>query len=90
MAAPPSGDEDGTQIAAANYSVQGSTIVGAPGPDWHIIGAGDFTGNGQDDILWRTDGGALAIWQMNGFQIQSADFIRQGTQQVGAPAPTGT
>jgi uncharacterized protein len=28
----------------------------------------DFSGDGKSDILWRSDAGAIAIWQMNGFQ----------------------
>jgi hypothetical protein len=78
---------NGAQIVAANYTLQGSTIVGAPGPDWHVIGSGDFNGDGDSDLLWRTDGGALAIWEMNGTQIKTADYIRQGAAQVKAPGP---
>jgi serralysin len=78
---------NGAQIAAANYTMQGSTIVGAPGPDWHVIGSGDCNGDGDSDLLWRTDGGALAIWEMNGTQIKMADYIRQGAAQVKAPGP---
>jgi FG-GAP-like repeat len=76
-----------SQLKAADYTRAGSAIVGAPGRDWHIVGAGDFNGDGDADILWRTDGGALAIWSMNGTQIQSADFTRQGTSPVKAPGP---
>jgi hypothetical protein len=78
---------NGTQVTAASYTMIGSTVIGAPGADWHIIGAGDFTGNGDDDLLWRTNGGALAIWEMNGFQITDAAYITEGSQQVGAPGP---
>jgi len=78
---------NGTQVEGAGYTMQGSTVVGAPGSDWHIIGAGDFTGNGQDDILWRTDEGNLAVWQMNGLQITSAAYLTEGGQQVNAPGP---
>jgi glucose/arabinose dehydrogenase len=77
---------DGTQIKAADFLKIGSTTIGAPGSDWHIDGTGDFDGNGTDDILWRTDSGALAVWTMNGFQISGADYLRIGSTQIGVPA----
>src|SRR5262249_28284018 len=33
---------------------------------------GDFTGDGNADLLWRNDNGALLLWQMNGTQLQSS------------------
>jgi hypothetical protein len=77
---------DGTHIKAADYTRLGSTAVGAPGPDWHQLGAADFDGDGKADILWRTDSGALAIWEMDGTHIKAADYIRSGSTAVGAPA----
>ena len=29
---------------------------------WHIVGTGDFNGDHRDDILWRSDSGALSNW----------------------------
>ena len=29
---------------------------------WHVIGTGDFNGDGKDDILWRNDGGTVTEW----------------------------
>ena len=76
---------DGTHITTADYTRLGSTAVGAPGPDWHQLGAADFGGDHKADILWRTDFGALAIWEMDGTHIKSADYIRLGSTAVGAP-----
>jgi hypothetical protein len=77
---------DGNHVKAADYTRFGSTAVGAPGADWHQLGAADFDGDGKSDILWRTDSGALAIWEMDGTHIKAADFIRNGSTAVGAPA----
>ena len=76
---------DGTQIKAADYTKIGSSNVGTPGPDWHIAGTGDFDGDGKGDLLWRTDSGILAIWEMDGTQIKSADYIRIGSTIIKPP-----
>ena len=33
------------------------------------IGAGDFNGDGNSDILFQNSNGAVAIWEMNGTKI---------------------
>jgi hypothetical protein len=76
---------DGNQITSADYLRSGSTQVGVPGADWHIVGDGDFDGDGKGDLLWRTDSGALAVWNLNGNQIKSASYVKQGAADVGAP-----
>ena len=32
------------------------------GLDWHIVGTGDFNGDGMSDILWRNDNGDVTDW----------------------------
>ena len=78
---------DGSQIVGAGYTAVGSTTAGVPAPNWHIVGTGDFDGDGKSDLLWRTDSGALAIWEMNGSQIKAADYLNFGGTNVGAPGP---
>src|SRR5205814_1530676 len=80
----------GTQIKTADYIKMGSATVKAPGADWHLLGADDFDGDGHDDLLWRTDSGALAVWKMNGFQITAADYLKLGSATIGAPGSDWT
>jgi len=35
----------------------------------------DFNGDGNGDILWRHDSGAVAVWLMNGLNIQSSAVV---------------
>jgi hypothetical protein len=39
-----------------------------PGNQWHVVGTGDFNGDGRSDILWRHDSGLIVDWlgQPNG------------------------
>jgi hypothetical protein len=39
---------------------------------WHVIGTGDFFGNGLSDILWQNTDGTPAIWEMDGTSIVGA------------------
>jgi hypothetical protein len=39
--------------------------LGVDDPSWRIAEAVDFGGVGKDDLLWRYDGGGMALWQMN-------------------------
>ena len=35
---------------------------------YHVVGIGDFDGNGKSDILWQSDSGSVAIWD-NGLPV---------------------
>jgi hypothetical protein len=54
--------------------VQSAQFIGQVGNEWHIVGIGDFGGDGMSDILWRRDNGSIVAFEMNGGQVQSAQF----------------
>ncbi|MGI0492532.1 FG-GAP repeat domain-containing protein, partial [Alkalinema pantanalense CENA528] len=55
---------------------------------WKIEGAGDFTGDGKADLLWRNSQGQIAVWAMDGWKVQSSPIwqgvvVDSGWQLVG-------
>jgi hypothetical protein len=64
------GQSDGTF-----FSNNGS-VFNPAGLDWHIVGTGDFNGDGRDDVLWRNDAGTIANWlgQPDGGFIGNPNF----------------
>jgi len=49
---------------------------------WHIAGTGDYNGDGREDILWRSDSGALSNWLANangGFAANDANAHAQAS-----------
>src|SRR5262249_9089726 len=76
---------DGFQIKAAGYTRAGPTAMGAPGPDWHLLGAEDYNGDRRAGLIWQSDRGALGEWQMDGTHIVAADYTRLGASAVGVP-----
>jgi hypothetical protein len=41
--------------------------LGDVNSSWQIAGTGDFTGNGEDGILWRNSStGDVELWNSNG------------------------
>jgi hypothetical protein len=67
---------------------KGTNVVDNPGlvngvaiPDntgWRIVGIGDFTGDGNADLLWHHRDGAIGIWRLAGVkgnEVQSMPLI---------------
>lgn len=54
------GDWSGT--AGGGFIANDGAALKAVSADWHVVGRGDFNGDGLDDILWRNDGGLVGTW----------------------------
>jgi hypothetical protein len=37
--------------------------------NWKVVGAGDFNGDGQTDLVWQHQDGTIAVWFMNGTRL---------------------
>ena len=71
------------EMDGTNPIAGGSQWVGAnPGPDWKVVGTGDFNGDGKSDILFQNTDGQAAIWEMNG-----TNPIAGGSRWVANPGP---
>lgn len=49
--------------------------------DWHVLGTGDFNGDGRGDLLWQSDGGVISNWlgtESGGFLINDANALNSG------------
>ena len=73
------------EMNGTNPIAGGSQSVGAnPGPDWKVVGTGDYNGDGKSDILFQNTGGQAAIWEMDG-----TNPIAGGSQWIGPnPGPS--
>ena len=52
-------DANGAFSSNWNNSIRNVTA------DWHVVGTGDFNGDGREDILWRNDNGTIVDWLGN-------------------------
>jgi hypothetical protein len=56
-------------MQGASIMNNASVYVGAPNPEWKVVGVGDFNGDGKADLLWRNAiTNDIATWLMNGAQ----------------------
>jgi Ca2+-binding RTX toxin-like protein len=59
-----------TIVSSASITSGGVAVT--PNATFHVVEIGDFNGDGNSDILWRNDNGALAEWLMNGTAISQS------------------
>jgi ELWxxDGT repeat protein len=62
---------NGTTITGGGSITSGGATV-TPDASWHVVEIGDFNGDSNTDILWRSDSGALSEWLMNGTTISQS------------------
>lgn len=67
---------DGNDIVSNHPARFGGGPVNV-GSEWSVEGTGDFGGDGKSDVLWRSDAGEIATWDMDGFDIASSGLISQ-------------
>ena len=48
--------------AGGAFTNNDNVAAGWAPTSWHVVGTGDFNGDGLDDLLWRNDNGALSDW----------------------------
>ena len=65
---------NGAAISTSGYvTYQGNAV--APDQSWSVAATTDFNGDGHADVLWRSNNGSLALWQMNGSVISSSSGV---------------
>ena len=55
--------------------ITGTNDLGNPGAGSHVVGTGDYNGDGRADILFQSDTGQISQWLMNGSQVGSANLL---------------
>jgi Glycosyl hydrolase family 9/FG-GAP-like repeat len=72
-----------------SFSVASEGVIGQVpiSSGWNIAGTGDNNGDGNGDILWRSDSGLAYSWQLNGLNKLAEGGIRQLSNdwQIAAP-----
>jgi hypothetical protein len=59
----------------SNGTVASEMVLPGPGSGWHIVGSGDFNGDGNTDLVFQNTNGTPVIWTMNGTQITSSTTL---------------
>ena len=79
---------DGGRVTGRLTVVAENGIAERSAAPWHIVGTGDFTGNGKADILWvNASDGTMQIWAMDGGRVSGRVPVvaENGTPEHSAP-----
>jgi hypothetical protein len=69
---------EGTNFVSTILLRNGIAVSGG----WRAVGAADFNGDGETDILWQNNAGQLAVWFMNETTFLNAAVVRPGYNAV--------
>jgi VCBS repeat-containing protein len=80
---------NGSTVMSEGYTRDTNGLVKTVDNTWTIAGTGDYNGDFNGDVLWRSNAtGGVYLWNQNGINIQSRDFIRGSVNanlQIAAP-----
>jgi hypothetical protein len=66
--------------AGGGFYGNSATFLAQVDNSWHIVGTGDFNGDGRVDLLWRNKDGTVTNWLADsngGFYGNAANFLTQ-------------
>ncbi|MBI2948295.1 MAG: tandem-95 repeat protein, partial [Verrucomicrobia bacterium] len=70
---------DGTSLSSAALLSPAS-----PGDaKWKVVGVGDLTGDGREDLVFQYSDGTLALWAMNGTTLTTASLLSPSNPGAG-------
>lgn len=75
-------DETIVDVPNAPFVANDANALVQVGLAWHIVGTGDFNGDGRDDVLWQSDDGSVTDWlaQSNGAFVGNHLNINPGAE----------
>ena len=68
-----------TGNTSGGFTINDGAALQSVPVSWHVVGTGDFNGDGKSDLLWRNDNGAMGTWSGT---AASGFVINQSTVRV--------